>query len=220
MIRVKFCCIVVMGMILSCVFVVMGCCGWELVVYGELTVDEEHAVCRKTSISFTVWLWFGSDSPPRSGFGFDLCCKRWLGLIYVIYFLFVCIVVDYGWFVDEMVGEIMGDCGCFVVDCGFGCGYSCGLLCGFGCGLLCGVYGFILLAIVFFSLLYIIYWSVFLFFVFFLTDCLFRYKVQIFNYAKAWYKFIVISCILIILYSVCLNFSASSCCWEHLSLIG
>jgi hypothetical protein len=41
-------------------------------MYGEFAVDKELAVCRKTSISFIVWLWFGFDSPPRSGFGFDL----------------------------------------------------------------------------------------------------------------------------------------------------
>ena len=61
------------------------------------------------------WLWVASSlmgRPPKTDFsgcglffidgpmvevcGIDLCCKQWLDLIYVICFLFVCIVVDYG----------------------------------------------------------------------------------------------------------------------------
>ena len=49
-------------------------------MYGELVVDEELAVWRKTSISFAVWLWFGSDSPPCSGFGFDFWVWLWVYL--------------------------------------------------------------------------------------------------------------------------------------------
>uniref|UniRef100_A0A2N9IYW5 Uncharacterized protein n=1 Tax=Fagus sylvatica TaxID=28930 RepID=A0A2N9IYW5_FAGSY len=57
--------------IFSVIWCLLGCWSAGVILYGELTVDEELAVCRKTSISFAVWLWFGSDSPPRSGFGFD-----------------------------------------------------------------------------------------------------------------------------------------------------
>ena len=47
-------------------------------MYGELAVDKKLAVCRKTSILLTVWLGFGSNSPPRSGFGFDLWVWLWV----------------------------------------------------------------------------------------------------------------------------------------------
>jgi hypothetical protein len=47
-------------------------------VFKELAVDEELAVCRKTSILITVWLWFGFDSPLRSEFGFDLWVWLWV----------------------------------------------------------------------------------------------------------------------------------------------
>ena len=108
--------------------------------------SQSKLIWSKWSSQSMLW-WYGFaklDSGWKGSFGFcGFCLWRWLAVVVVAlgFVDFVCVcgfwrkakqiwvcliygfdlcdfVVDYGWFVDEIVGEIMGDCGWFVVDCG------------------------------------------------------------------------------------------------------